>query len=109
MLYVLLLLSSYNRYYTRVHVPLLPKQDVEILQISKNEAQIVLKGIVNLDETLRFKNRKNDWQIDWGENMQRILNRYRCKISDFTWEPSQMTLILSMPLMGRLRLYLDRI
>lgn len=97
-----------NVYSTKVSVPLLPRQNVEILHISKNKAWICLKGVVNLHEDFTFEKDGNEWNIHWGTQMQQVLGRYRCKITNFKWENSNINLILGMPVLGRLKIRLEK-
>jgi len=70
-----------NIYKSKFIIPLLGKQNIEYKRIEKYKSSLKLYGIINADGYLFFD--KNDIKnYSFDEEIQNIMNKYKCKISE---------------------------
>ena len=70
-----------NIYKTSINFSVLGNQNIEYQRIEKYKSIIKLYGLINVDGFIYF-NKDDVYNYNFDENINNIISKYKCKISD---------------------------
>ena len=70
-----------NIYKTSINFSVLGNQNIEYQRIEKYKSIIKLHGLINVDGFIYF-NKDDVYNYNFDENINNIISKYKCKISD---------------------------
>tara|TARA_B100000035_G_scaffold303176_1_gene301492 strand:- start:896 stop:1291 length:396 start_codon:yes stop_codon:yes gene_type:complete len=70
-----------NKYYTKITLPLIGKQEIEYLQYKKYKSKITLKGIINENGFISYDIKELD-KFNMDQNLINIVKKYNCVIEE---------------------------
>lgn len=70
-----------NIYKTSINFSVLGNQNIEYQRIERYKSIIKLHGLINVDGFIYF-NKDDVYNYDFDENINNIISKYKCKISD---------------------------
>ena len=70
-----------NIYKTSINFSVLGNQNIEYQRIERYKSIIKLHGLINVDGFIYF-NKDDVYKYNFDENINNIISKYKCKISD---------------------------
>jgi hypothetical protein len=110
---LLLFLISFipsGKYCGTVITRVLPSQTVKVNVLDDNIGNIALSGTVNVVDNFSYYNENGEWNCLFGPKIQKVLDKYKCKIHNFNYDSTkdEASVYLKLPLIGSKKVLLEK-
>ena len=113
MLHIIFYILSYNTFEATIKYFPLPKQSITVVQESRRNAKLYLKGVVNLQDSVSFIEDienvyTNKVVVSFGSNTKKVFAKYKCNITNIELFDDFIRLKLKFPIIGSINVILNK-